>query len=151
MATVSFIDKLKSMKMTKFSFVKFERSISTSEDETKITLLKFTLQDPLDRVTSTGFEYHPATNERVHPFDENVEFVMCKLSDIEKYQTEFTFEEDTDGGLTGAGTYHGDMFFDLAKSSMQTWLTDTKFSTLSKQWKDNKRSEKFGRFLNKKD
>ena len=146
MATVSFIDKFKAMKLTKFNFVQFERTITGDENE-KVVLFKFTLETPIDKLVSSNFDYHPVTNQVIHPYAENVEVITCKFSDIEKYQADFTFDEDSAGEFTGAGTYHGDMFYDVAKSSNQAWLTDEKFSSKSRKFKNDQRAQRLGKFL----
>lgn len=144
---LSFIEKLKSIRMTEFSFVHFEKLMTSgqSDEGERKPYLLLTLETPVARVTSTTWSYDPNdSTERLHAFTDEVTEVRCFIDVIEKYESEFTFEEDADGNLTRKGTYAGDMILDLAKSGY-VWLTDEPFAKMSSDWRKNKKAEQFNR------
>jgi hypothetical protein len=144
MSTAKFLDKIKGLKLTQFKFNSFTKEVSNPNDEKngeRMTYLVLELDQPIPLVQSSLTEYMPKTNERINDRKEDVTHVRCSLETIEKYADEFTFEEDTKGDLTRAGSYAGDLFLDLSRAR-EVWLTDTKFSKLSGDFKLKNRVEK---------
>lgn len=144
---VSFIEKIKNMKMSEFTFVHFEKLMTSgqSEEGERKPYLLFTLETPIERVTSTTWLFDPNfSTEKLHPFEEDVVEVRCMLEDVEKYESEFKFEEDDKGVLTRRGSYSGDMILDLSKTK-NVWLTDEPFNKRSSDWRNSKRAKEYDR------
>jgi hypothetical protein len=142
MATVSFIEKIKAMKATSFSFVDFEK-YSNVDPQTgkKFTYLVLFLEAPLDKVITGTKGVEGDNGVMLYPKVKDCTQIQVSLDKLEKYQDEFVFEEDANGELTKAGSYNGDMFFDVS-NSRKVWLDDVKMSQLSAQFKQNKWQEK---------
>lgn len=146
-SNVAFLDKIKGMKLTEFSFTKFSKELSSKgEDGKRMTYLVFELETAIPKVESSVTEWDPGSGKRVHDFKTDVTKVRCKLEVIEQYADEFKFDEDKAGKLTLAGSYAGDLFLDLARSN-EVWLTDDKFSKMSSEYKQGKRSERIMNIL----
>lgn len=138
---ISFVERLKAIKLTNFKFVSFEKKVSGLNDEGERTeFIEFTLETPIAEVTSSVSEYDPSSGKRVHDFQHDVEKVLCRLELIEKYESEFKFDDDGTE-LTGTGSYSGDMFLDLSRRG-EVWLTDEKFSKLSGEFRAKKQNQK---------
>lgn len=140
---VNFIEKLKELALTQFTFASFTKEVSSvKEDEKERNVyLIFELSEPISKVVGSMSEYDPNGNRRVnrHAFD--VMNIKCNLDIIDKYQAEFTFDQDADGNLTMSGSYKGDLFLDVSRQD-DVWLTDTKFAKMSSDMKKQNRSEK---------
>lgn len=152
MNSISLIDKLTQMSLTEFSFSSFEKKVSSADESGKRNqYLIFDLVDPIAKVTGSNGMYDPSgeTDKRVYPTATDVARISCNLDMIAKYEQEFKFDEDGDK-LTGSGSYKGDLFLDLARSG-DAWLTDTKFSRMSADWKKAQRTERFQKFFKKLD
>lgn len=149
MATVSFIEKLKGMKLTDLVFTDFRKEVTSGDGEERMAYLVLTLDKPIDTITSSTSVYDPISDKRAHYTASDVNEVRVKLATIEKFESEFKFEEDPGGKLTGAGTYSGDLFLDLSKGE-NVWLTDVKFASLSKGFRDKRRTERVAMLLDKK-
>lgn len=141
---ISLIQKLQAMKLTTFSFVAFEKKMSSlKEGETeRNAYLVLELENPIDQVIGSNTVYDPNSDRRVPYSASDVIRVNVNLKDIEAFESEFTFDLDGDN-LKGSGKYSGDMFLDVASRSGDVWLTATKFSKMSGDWKRKQRSEKF--------
>lgn len=143
---ISLIDKLTQMSLTEFSFSAFQKKVSSAgEDGKRNQYLVFELVDPIAKVTGSNGIYDPNSDRRAFPTATDVVSISCNLDMIAKYEDEFKFDEDGDK-LTGSGSYKGDLFLDLARSG-EVWLTDTKFSKMSGDWKKAQRSERFNKFF----
>lgn len=142
---VSLIAKLQAMKLTTFSFASFEKKMSSlKEGETeRNSYLVLELVDPIDQVIGTNTIYDPNSDRRVPYSATDVIRINVNLKEIEQFESEFTFDENADGTLSGSGKYSGDLFLDVASRSGDVWLTATKFSKMSGDWKKKMRSEKF--------
>jgi hypothetical protein len=148
MSTVSFVEKLKGLKITQFEFVDFVKNVSSPSEEKpdeRFIYLTFDLAVPIPSVIGSKGEYDPISKKRISDIATDVVKVNCSLDLIEKYASEFVFHENGDD-LTKAGEYKGDMFLDIS-SQGSVWLTDTKFSKMSQDWKQNKRSERLQRLV----
>lgn len=146
---MSFLDKIKDMKLTEFSFTRFDKTLTTpKEDGSRATILLFSLDEPIEKVIGSNAVYSPIQGRRVNPITTDVITIHCSLELVAKYHTEFKFEEDEDGKLTLAGSYSGDMFLDISNAE-EVWLTDTKFSKMSSDWKNSKKEAAFQNFLKK--
>lgn len=147
---LSFIDKIKAIKMTSFKFVDFEKKLASKseEDEERMAYLVFTLETPIPEVTSSTSLYDTNSQTRVHDVTYDVEKVSCKVSLIELYESEFKFDEDKDGELLKTGSYNGDMFLDLAKGGA-VWLTDEKFSKMGTDYRKSQQANKIKGIMSK--
>lgn len=149
---ISLIDKLKSMKLTEFAFSAFEKKVSSAgSDGERNQYLVLDLVDPIPKVTGSNGMYDPSgeTDKRAYPTATDVVTVRVNLDMISNYENEFKFDEDGDK-LVGSGSYSGDLFLDIARSG-DVWLTDTKFSKMSGDWKKKQRSEVFQKFFTQKE
>lgn len=150
---LSFLEQIKAMKLTEFSFKSFTREMSSPDPENedkRFSYLQFELETPIPKVTSSLTEYSRLSGKRVHDFKNDVISVRCSLDEIERYASEFTFDEDSEGKLTRSGKYAGDMFLDLSRSG-EVWLTDTKLSKKSYDFKGKQRDSRIELMLKKYD
>lgn len=150
MSDVTLMAKIRAMKLTQFSFTNFDRVVS-SPDETgkRNEYLVFELTDPIPEVSASKLEFVPALNRRVGNKVTDVTKVSCNLDLVEKYISEFTFDEEGDK-LTKTGKYEGDLFLDLSRKE-DVWLTDTKFSKMSMDFITKGKQENLMRMLGKHD
>lgn len=147
---VSFLDKIKSMKQSSFKFISFVKHVGSPDPEkggARHTYLTFELETPIPKVISSHTEYIPSTRQRVNDFETDVTSVNCSLDHIALYENEFIFDEDAHGNLTKAGSYSGDMFLDLSRSR-KVWLTDTKLSQQSAEFKQDLKSQRLQKLIN---
>lgn len=153
MATVSFMDKLKGMKMTEFKFTAFRLDMTSDENGERVPLLILTLDNPIEEIVSSTSLIDPASGNYAHYRANDVTEVKVRMPLVEKYEKEFNFEDPNPGDenvkLSGGGTYKGDMFLDVSRKG-EAHLTDVKFSTMSKDWRDKKRTERVGMLLTPK-
>jgi hypothetical protein len=146
---LTLIDKLKSIKMSEFSFTSFEKKVTADrESGEKMIYLIFDLEQPITKVIGTNGEYDPDSGQRVKPIVTDVVSVQCALNVIEASEADFTFDEDAEGKLVGSGKYAGDLILDIARSG-QVWLTNEPFSKKSQDWKASKKSERIKNMLDK--
>lgn len=135
-------EKLAAMKQTEFKFTSFEKKVSSADEKgNRMVYLLLHLEDVIPTVTGSNSLYDPDSNARQHYVQNDVAVVSVNIDVLEKYESEFTFEEENDR-LTGPGTYAGDLMLDIARSG-DVWLTDTKFSKMSGDFKREKRKEEF--------
>ncbi len=138
---VSFASKVKGMSVTEFSWESFRKEMSSPDDQgAQIAIVVFTLSTPIPKVTASGTVYHPTSGQRIHDFITDVVEVRCKLDLIEKFDHEFTINED------GSGSYKGDMSLDMSKSR-RVWLTDTKLSMFKMNMKQDREAKSFNEIL----
>lgn len=148
-AKVSFKDKIKAMKLTEFEFTSFKKEI-TSPNETdgvRKTLLVFELTTAIPKVVSSHSEWFAERDMRVNPFVSDVKEVSVEFDLMA--DDEWTFNEDGDGNLTLGGSYKGDLFLDVSRQN-RVWLTDTKLSKKSGDWKQGKRNERLNKLFGPK-
>lgn len=141
-------DKLAAMKQTEFKFTQFERKVSSADESgNRMIYLVLHLEDVIPIVTGSNSLYDPDNNARQHYVQTDVTMVSVNIEILDKYESEFTFEEENDK-LVGPGSYAGDLILDIARSG-DVWLTDTKFSKMSGDFKRMKRKEEFSAMVNK--
>ncbi len=146
-------DKLAAMHLSQFSFLSFEKEVSSpNEQGEKITYLIFQLENPIPKVTGSALIYNPDGDGAVNPTLEEVSEVRCNAEliylDEEKPEDkrEFHFESDQDGKLTGKGRYAGDLFLDISTRREQVWLTDVKFRTFGQNKRNDGQRERYQRY-----
>ena len=141
-------DKLAAMKQTEFKFTSFEKKVSSADESgNRMIYLVLHLEDVIPMVTGSNSLYDPDSNARQHYVQSDVTMVSVNIDILDKYESEFTFLEENDK-LVGPGSYAGDLMLDIARSG-DVWLTDTKFSKMSGDFKRNKRKEEFSRMVTK--
>lgn len=142
-AKVSFASKVKDMAVTEFSWASFRKEMSSPDDQgAQIAIVVFSLNTPIPKVSASGVVYHPTSGERLHDFVLDVTEVRCKLELIEKFDHEFTINDD------GTGSYRGDMSLDMSKSR-RVWLTDTKLSMYRMNMKQQSQAKSFNEILSR--
>lgn len=136
------------MKLTSFEFTGFTKQISSPDEKTgeRMTYLVFDLASPIPQVVGSRTYWYELEQRRVSNTVTDVKTLRCKLDIIEKYAEEFKFDEDDKGELLMTGKYEGDLILDISNAD-EVWLTDTKFSTMSRDWKASKQVEKIGKLL----
>lgn len=152
MAKLTLKEKLAAMPLSEFSFISFEKKVSSPNSEgAKITYLLFELEAPIGKVTGSSDIPNPDGNDTINATLVDVMEVRCNAElmfvDEERpeKEREFQFEEDAKGKLTGKGKYAGDLFLDISRKD-EVWLTDVKFKDFGKKmFKDGVR-ERFQRY-----
>jgi len=143
---ISFLAKIKEMAISEFKFTSFTKMVSSPDDNgDKMIYLVFELADPIAKVVGSQTLYSPNDDQRVNPVMTDVMTLKCSLRVMEASESEWTFDENN-GELTGSGEYKGDLIFDIS-SKDEVWLTDVKFSKFGLDRKNQKRNERFARFL----
>lgn len=146
-AKVSFKDKIKAMKLTEFEFVSFRKEITSPDEESggkRKTLIVLELSTPIPKVVSSHSEWWAEKDKRVNPFVTDVKEVSVEFDLMS--DDEWTFNENDKGELTLTGSYGGDLFLDVSRSN-RVWLTDTKLSKKSNDWKQGKRTERMNKLF----
>jgi hypothetical protein len=142
-------DKLLAMKLTEFSFSAFQRHVASQQEgqTERVYYLTLELDEPIEKVIGSNGLYDPNSEKRIPLVVTDVKVIRVNLDIVAKYEKEFKFDE-IDGKLIGTGSYAGDLFLDVARSE-EVWLTDEKFSKMSGEFKQKKRNEAFGKYLDR--
>ena len=142
---------LADMPMSEFSFVSFEKFVSSpNEAGEKITYVVFHLENPIPKVTGSVDIYNPDGDDSVNPEATDVLEVRCNaelmILDDEKPEgeQEFTWEV-VNGKLTGKGSYKGDLSLDVSGKE-QVWLTDVKFKAFGQSKRNDGKRERYQRY-----
>lgn len=143
MATVSFIEKLKGMKMSEFKFESFEMLATNDDDGNVKKYLLFQLETPIEKVTGSNGEYDRINNRIVPYVETDVTHVKCMLDNMEQYQEGWLFDEEE---KLSSGSYKGDMLLDISRGG-DVWLTPTKFSKLGQDFKQEKKNKRLERLI----
>lgn len=148
---VSFIDKLKAMSSVKFSFISFEKKMSSlREGETeRNSYIVFELEEPYSKVVTASIMLWN-DNEGKKVARQVVDFtqIKCNLDIIEKYENQFVFDMDKDDELVGTGLYKGDLILDVSDSD-DVWLTDVSFANWKAGKRKAERTEKMQALVNR--
>lgn len=149
--TTGLFEAVKSMKLTRFAFTHAIKHLTDAKRNEKGDVtepssfrLELFLQTPLEQVVGSQKLYDGAG--KPHPFIvHDVESVFIHANLIEEHQEDFIEWEVN--GTSVSGVYEGNLFFDVAKSSLDVMLTDVKLSSLSYDWKQKARAEKNNRLI----
>jgi len=147
-AKVSFKDQIKAMKLTELEFVGWRKEI-TSPNETdgvRKTLVVLELGNPIPKVVSSHSEYLPSQDKRVNPYVTDVKEVTVEWDLMA--DEEWTFDEEN-GKIGQHGYYAGDLFLDVSRGD-RVWLTDTKLSKKSGDWRQTKKNERLSKLFGPK-
>lgn len=147
-AKVSFKEQIKAMKLTEFQFVAWKKEI-TSPNETdgvRKVLVVFELEIPIPKVVSSHSEWMASQDKRVNPYVTDVKEVTVEFDLMA--DEEWTFEE-SEGKIGQKGSYSGDLFLDVSRAD-RVWLTDTKLSKKSGDWRQTKKNERMNKLFGPK-
>lgn len=152
--SISLREKLASIAMSEFKFLSFSKNVSSPDAVTgeKITYLIFELEEALEKVTGSTIIYNPDNkgDVGVSPTVSNVMQIRCNvelmLLDDEKEKSEFTWDVDGDGRLTGKGSYRGDLTLDVSKKE-DVWLVSEKFKDFGRNMRNTGGRERYQRYV----
>lgn len=138
--------------MSKFTWLNFRKSVSSiKEGETEAhQYLILELAETIDKVIGSSTYFDPNTGNRTQVCQVDVTEIRVSIDVIERHESEFKFEEDKDGNLTGPGAYAGNLFLDVSRAD-EVWLTDEKFRDFGNKAKKKEASTRYSELMKRYD